>query len=220
MSFNHNFDFTAFKFALGENFELSYKKDLPEFLEKSYENILNYLKIESENVIPSVTIKIGGQKDTIFFKKPESPDSIGRIICNLGPDESFRMSKEIDKKRREYTDICIFRNGCQYLDSSQNDIDIIVMGNPMRILETRTLKRNFKNQPFIDIKKIKKYRPVDHYGMVMVIELLINMESKLAKDMVTRTSSMLSRIGEGDSENEEENEEEIKYNPDTPIVRL
>ena len=177
-------DISLLKLALKDQVELKYYKEIPSFLEKTYESIMGYLKLPKENFIPEIEIKLGGRTDAIFFGHKESDDLVGRILINLGPDDLFRLSKVETKKSRSYDEIFLEQMGGQYLGGDYSKHDLILMGNPRRELLVYEKKFNLKRQPYIATKKVFRIRPSGHVSIVMVISLWVNYERKVETETV------------------------------------
>jgi len=224
IEFSTPFDSSNFdKCFEGEN---SFNSDeIPDFYEEHYKSILQYIRINFQNVKPSFSIQKGKRTDTLFFGKKEN--CLGKILINYGPVENFKLSKVIDdgkgkvsKNRREFVEICL-QSGCGvYLDVDA-DVDIIMSGNPKREIIQKEIKVNNKRQKYIHNTKVTRIRPTTYESRVVVIDLFINMESELVKNL-QMDSEFEFREGIGGTSEEKPYGllEEPEYDPDKVVVRV
>jgi len=175
-------------FSKDEN-TLKYE-EVPDFMTETYKDMLKYLGINVDNVIPEISIKRGGRTESLFFEK--KGNSVGKILINHGPVDNFKLSKVISGKYREFTEICLQENQGIYLDDV--DVDIILAGNPKRHIIQPEVKVNNKGQKYIFHHKMFKIRPSYHVSTVMVIDLFVNMDSNLVKNFQMETQENVETI--------------------------
>jgi hypothetical protein len=184
---NFNFDLAALRLEVGENMEISYTKDLPKFVSDVYENILQQLGMNSDNLIPEVIIKLGYRTDSIMIRHNPDPDIVGRFVMNMGPDENIRLSKIISgKHNRQHEDVLIHAFNGFFLDESYNSHDVILSGNPRRVIDVFERSVSSRGKPTVVKRQVTRIRPSNHVSVITVINLTVNMESKLANEVIRK----------------------------------
>lgn len=159
------FDISAIKSLMKEKSQISFFKDVPQILDQNYKDLLDFLKINPNLVVPDILIQTAGRNQGIFFPKGAS-ESLGRIVFNLGPDDLFRLSRQDHKGRRSFDEYCLLNNTGHFFGEDENDCDILLDKNTKKHL-TQFLPNN-------QTQKIFRIRKLDHMSMVVLITLWVN----------------------------------------------
>lgn len=209
-----NFDLAALRLEVGDKMELSYTKDLPKFVFDTYDSILKQVNMDADNFIPDVTIKLGHRTDSIMIRHNPDPDIIGKFVLNMGPDENIRLSKIISgKHNRQHEDVSMQAFTGFFLDESYNSHDVILSGNPRRVIDTFERSVSSRGKPTVVKRQVTRIRPSNHVSVIMVINLMVNMESILANEVIRKQTE-----GPGLSTDNVFTVDTVDYD-NTPIIR-
>lgn len=233
--FTTGFDLPALRMSMKGESEIRFYNEIPKFVDDTYKYIMEWFRFNVDEFKPEFLVKIGGRTDTVVFKCKDNAeglnpeDKIGRIFVNLGPDDNFRLSKvtgtipskdkaKPPKEIREFDEFFLAHNNGRFYSEAYNSHDIILYGNPRRYLIQREKSVNSKKQVWFKESKVYRIRPDSHVTVMMVINLWINMDLKLAK---LNASKVKVIEGPGNFNNDSDSDEEpIVKDTDEPIGRM